>query len=439
MLRKIVYKILFFFAISFCGLSSYAQDGAYGAFTPYSIFGIGDISKQGTAYNKSMGGVGIALRNNRFINFMNPAAVSARDSLAFMADFGIIQANNIYKQGNITSANNNFNFYDFVITFPIYRSSAMVVGVIPFSNVGYDFAYIYDDPKLTSITGPVKYTSKGNGGVYQLFAGAGVTFWKRLSLGAEGLYYFGGIDKQSLLDFYFSNQKDIKAGFDMNLSGFSGKLGIQYEQPIKDMSLTFGATYRFSSKLRGTINEHKYAYISSLVDTITNNTVNLDKLNPGAKIADELGVGISFRKKNKWAVEMDYLRSGWNNAGFQNIAGFANNSKTIFSTTASESFRAGFEFVPNRNDIRYYFRKCTYRAGAYYDKDFYKIDGNTIRTFGITFGMTFPILRFHNGITFGVDMGQRGFNTGNITREQYLKFHISFNIADIWFQKPRYN
>ena len=119
MLRKIVYKILFFFAISFCGLSSYAQDGAYGAFTPYSIFGIGDISKQGTAYNKSMGGVGIALRNNRFINFMNPAAVSARDSLAFMADFGIIQANNIYKQGNITSANNNFNFYDFVITFPI--------------------------------------------------------------------------------------------------------------------------------------------------------------------------------------------------------------------------------------------------------------------------------------------------------------------------------
>ncbi|HJJ47287.1 MAG TPA: hypothetical protein O0X32_03445 [Methanocorpusculum sp.] len=37
-----------------------AQNEAYSAYTPYSMFGIGDISKQGTAYNKSMGGIGIA-------------------------------------------------------------------------------------------------------------------------------------------------------------------------------------------------------------------------------------------------------------------------------------------------------------------------------------------------------------------------------------------
>ena len=50
------------------GVCSYAQSGAYGAYSPYSIYGIGEISKQGTAYNKSMGGVGIASRNKRFIN-----------------------------------------------------------------------------------------------------------------------------------------------------------------------------------------------------------------------------------------------------------------------------------------------------------------------------------------------------------------------------------
>lgn len=49
--------------MSFCVLPLSAQDDAYNAYTPYSMFGIGDISKQGTAYNKSMGGVGIATRD----------------------------------------------------------------------------------------------------------------------------------------------------------------------------------------------------------------------------------------------------------------------------------------------------------------------------------------------------------------------------------------
>ena len=61
-----------------------------------------------------MGGVGIATRNNRYINYLNPAAVTARDSLSFMADFGLQQSNNIYKQGDIKSAHNTFNIYDFV-------------------------------------------------------------------------------------------------------------------------------------------------------------------------------------------------------------------------------------------------------------------------------------------------------------------------------------
>ena len=105
------------------GISVSAQEGAYGAYTPYSIFGVGEIAKEGNAYTKSMGGTGIATRNRRFINYTNPAAVSARDSLAFMADFGLEQKNTIYTQGDLKSANNTFNIHDFVMSFPIYRSS----------------------------------------------------------------------------------------------------------------------------------------------------------------------------------------------------------------------------------------------------------------------------------------------------------------------------
>ena len=57
-----------------------AQNGAYNGFSPYSVYGVGDLHPAGTAYNASMGGVGIATRNKRFVNTMNPASVTARDS-----------------------------------------------------------------------------------------------------------------------------------------------------------------------------------------------------------------------------------------------------------------------------------------------------------------------------------------------------------------------
>ena len=78
-----IFLILVFLIMGVCAV---AQDGTYGAYTPYSIYGLGEISKQGTAFNKSMGGVGIAARNKRFINYINPAAVTARDTLSFMGD-----------------------------------------------------------------------------------------------------------------------------------------------------------------------------------------------------------------------------------------------------------------------------------------------------------------------------------------------------------------
>ena len=194
MIRKIE-KIFLLSVFLIISISMSAQEGTYGAYSPYSIFGIGDISKEGTAYNKSMGGTGIATRNKRYINYLNPAAVTARDSLSFMADFGLVQNNKVFAQGDIKSGNNTFNIYDFVMTFPIWRSSAFMVGITPYSDVGYDFSSVETDQDIIGNTGNITYDSFGTGGVYQAFVGAGVTFWKKLSVGAEMIYYFGNIDK----------------------------------------------------------------------------------------------------------------------------------------------------------------------------------------------------------------------------------------------------
>ena len=95
MIRKIE-RILLLSVLLIISVSVSAQDGTYGAYSPYSIFGIGDLSKEGSAFNKGMGGVGIATRNRRFINYTNTAAVTARDTLSFMADFGLEQNNKYF-------------------------------------------------------------------------------------------------------------------------------------------------------------------------------------------------------------------------------------------------------------------------------------------------------------------------------------------------------
>ena len=58
---------------------------------------------------------------------------------------------------------------------------------------------------------------------------------------------------------------------------------------------------------------------------------------------------------------------------------------------------------------------------------------------GITIGVTLPVFRWYNGISIGVDFGQRASTRNNMIREQYVMFNLGFNIHDIWFQKTQYH
>ena len=433
-IKRIFLTLLLLSACAFV----YAQEGAYGAYSPYSIYGIGDITKEGTAFNKGMGGTGIATRNRRFINYLNPAAVTARDSLSFMADFGLAQNNKVFRQGDMKSANNTFNIYDFVLSFPIYRSSAFMVGITPFSDVGYSFSSIEKNPEIIGNTGNIEYDSYGNGSVYQLFFGAGVTLWKNLSLGAEGIYYFGNIDKITNMNYSNSSFRSINGGNEFNIHAFTGKLGVQYQQKIKgNVSMIVGATYRLGTKMKGYSTEYRYANLSNVSDTLRHRVDTLGA--SGLRIADEIGLGISFKGGERWSAEFNYLRSSWNKSGFDGFSGLGITGESKFTSTASQSFRAGFEITPNRNDIRYFLRRCTYRAGVYYDQAYYKLDGNNVNSTGITLGITLPVFRWYNGLSLGIDLGQKSSAKHNMIRERYAMFVVGFNIHDIWFQKQQYN
>lgn len=440
MLGRIFIKLSLVSAMLFAGVSLCAQDGAHTGFTPYSIFGIGDLQTHGSAYNKGMGGVGIATRNKHYQNYMNPAAVTARDSTSFMADMSLVEENRIFKQGNAATANNVFNVSNIAISFPIYKSSAMMLGIQPVSSTGYLHSYVLDDKDIIGKTGNAVFTSSGNGSTYKVFAAGGVTFWKRLSLGVEGNFYFGNIVKESTFTFAKSAYSKVYSGNNLILNGTSAKFGLQYEQPIGSKTvLGVGATYSLKTNLKGFAEDYKYSAGSSQNDTVSFKRDTLAAMADRVNIPSELGIGISVCYDDNIRAEFNYIRSDWTSSGMDVARGFAVNGASPFSTRISESYRAGFEFIPNRNDIRYYLKTCTYRVGLYYDKSYYAVDGNQVNDIGITLGASLPVFRYYNAVTFAVSAGQRASMAGNMIRERYVNFTIGLNFFDYWFHKITYN
>lgn len=409
-------------------------------FTPYSLFGLGDPASQGSTYNFSMGGIGVADRNVRILNFINPAAVTAREAKSFMCDFGIDQTNVYYAakpatavgstaDGTLRSASNTFNMHHIVASFPIASHSAFKLGVTPYSNVGYSFKAKEQRDNILAEVGDITYGNVGQGGIYQLFGGAGVTLFKRLSLGADFQYYFGTIDRYSNAVFTTNSScRTLNTGWTYVIRSASGKFGLQYEQPLsKRTFMTIGATYQLGHDIGGEVTRFAYATASN-VDTVRTQTTEASSM----YMPSEMAVGISVRKVEQWAASFDYSRQDWSNVQFPA-------QSSAFSPVCRQSFRFGFELTPNRYDIRYYSKQITYRGGLYYEKSYVALNGHQIADCGLTLGASFPILRYYNSITFGLKMGQRGTLEDNLMRERYLMFSLSFDLHDIWFIKTLYH
>ncbi len=425
----------------FC-TAAFAQEGEYLSYTPYSIFGVGDLfGGTSSAYNAGMGGVGVASRNRRYLNTINPAAIAVRDSLAFMVDFSLFNKNTLYSQDyngiKRNSANNLTNIGGFAVSFPIWNKLAGVLGLRPYSSVGYSMTYNHVDAE----NGVVVYSHSGLGSLYNAYGGVAIDLWKRFSIGAEADYIFGKIEKNAVQNFLSSGYNEAQSYYTLTLNAFTGKLGLQYEQPLsKELRLGFGATYGFAAKVRG-FNEGKF-YSAGSVQNITLPSSYADTLgnDSGIRLADELNLGISLNYSDKFRAEFNYSRSDWRDSGMDYAKGFSiGDAEQPFVNSVKESYRLGMEYVPNLNDVRYYYRRIAYRAGAYYNNEYYSVAGQKVNTIGLTFGITLPVFRWYNGLSITLDAGRRGPFKGSMVRENFLKFTFGVNLFDIWFQQPRYD
>jgi len=441
MRRKKTNCIYFFFMLFFCvtdSLWSQTTTDALGSFTPYSMFGIGEVAKTGSAINHSMGGIGVGVRDPRYINFVNPAAITAREIKAFMLDFGT-EGQNIYlSDAQTSSAFNTFNMHHVAISFPLYHKTAMLLGITPYSHTGYKFEQKEYSPEMVSDLGDIAYRHYGEGGISQAILGVATPLFKHWSVGAQAIYYFGAIHRHSDLMFITpSSYRSLQTGYDVVVGSFSGKFGLQYERQMKNnYTLSAGASYLLSSDLKGDATRYAFARSTSVKDTIYLERMN----NAQMKIPGAFAAGISFGKKqreddvvNRWMIGFDYSRQDWSRSTFAPTLGID------FKPVVSSSFRAGFEVTPNLYDTRYVYKHWTYRGGVYYEQTYLMLNNTRINAGGFSFGVSIPVQHWANLFNFGIDLGQRGSTDNRLVRERYVVFQIGISLYDLWFVKFRYD
>ena len=76
-----------------------------GTNSPYSAYGLGELTEQSSGFNRGMNGLGLGFREHNQVNYQNPASYSALDSLSFIFDTGLsLQLTNFSENGKKVNA-----------------------------------------------------------------------------------------------------------------------------------------------------------------------------------------------------------------------------------------------------------------------------------------------------------------------------------------------
>jgi len=440
------------------GVSARAQSGSINAFSPYTMYGVGEINTPGTLAQRSMGGVGVAARQAGMINLLNPAGLSMVSRKSFLLNFGG-EGQNYYNYQtlggeNKKSAHNSFSIRDIAVLIPLHKGLGFSVSVTPYSSVGYqmmyDHAFDPNDPVWGNV-GRINYQYQGEGDVTEVKFGVGYQLWKNLSIGVAAQYYWGDIDRTFVMvPVPISGGGSfgtVSGQSEYSISRFKAQVGLQWNAILNDKRiLTFGAVYDLGGDLKPDVTN------SIVGDDLYQTTVKGDTTHLALSLPRKISVG-AFYQKAKWAVGVDYDYQDWGSSNKQSeMTGVNAATGTAFKVAYRDThtIKAGVEFTPARYDVRRFWRRWSYRAGVRYGSFQQSFDGHDLNEMAVTLGVGVPFKFLGmSAVDVGFEYGMRGFNVNKnvgLVRQQYFKFAVGFRLFasgtennEYWFMRPKYD
>jgi hypothetical protein len=416
--------------------------------SPYSRYGIGNLSPKGNVLNRGMGGISAGFADPATINSINPASYSnlVYSTLDIGAQVDSRTLKSTVPVGKFTSNNAIFSYLQLGI--PLLNGNkkalkkniswGMNFGLKPVSRINYK---IEKNSRLTNIDS-LATLYEGTGGANEALAGMGLRI-KNFSLGFNVGYLFGNKDYSTRLQFINDTVNYLKSNSQTHTSfgGVTLTAGMQYVIPLDKKDIKKGF---FRLGAYGDLKK-KYNALQNVVrETFSfNNTTGAtgrldsvyekDNTKGSVQIPATYGAGFTFENQHL-LIGFDFEETNWNSYTFYGQKDSVRNNWMA---------KAGIQYLPADIGSRKYWNFVRYRAGIYYGPD-YIAPGKKLQQFGVTVGAGLPLKlnrsfyeTQYSVLNIGLEFATRGTSTNNI-RESVFRVNVGFSLSDLWFRRYKY-
>lgn len=402
--------------------------------SPYSNFGLGNLQQGKSMFYKSMGGVGIGMSSDLYINPSNPATYAEFDTLSFLFDIAIFvesrNLNTVREQESYNDAGIDYITFGFPVT-KWWKTS---LGVIPYGNVSYQMVHRDNIPNV----GNLEYKYQGSGAINRAYWGNAIKFGGKnyFALGANMNYLFGTtIDVQSASFpdsiYYFDTKHTQSITYHDLYFDFGAYYNYEFGKD-DEYVIGLGAVYSLGEDIKTDGSQLSYNYILSNtgVDYIKDTLLFTENIPGSVGLPQTMGAGFSFKKKNKYHLGADLEYQNWETFHINGVNDLKENAVRV---------AVGGQYMPGGETIGSYWNWVRYRAGFYYNKSALQVNNTGINEVGITFGLGLPLRRSRSTINLGLEIGNRGTTDNDLIQETFVNLRLGFSIYENWFIQRKFN
>lgn len=447
--------------------------------SPYSTYGIGSLSPRAIGPNLGLGGTSLAYGTPYHVNPSNPATYGLLSSPIF--DAGLIMNSKAIYSDDTYQNNFHSQMSHFAMASPVSKDKTwgIALGLMPYSDVNYDIKVNYSSPDQPMAPHDIVY--EGDGGINKVFAGLGKMFYldslknNIFSIGANGSYYFGTIDRSANTNFYENSDYLNTYVSNTELFGeFGGDIGFflatridssykasklltaeeRAEMTPKNLThFMLGGDIEFGQNVNRKTTYFAGSYVGSNFQSDVNQfdlDTNVYSTSRGeVYIPYQFALGFMLENYNPHSKHLirflgDYTYRDWTQYKNENID---QNLNPFWQASV------GLEYIP---EFYYSYRKTAglvskinYRCGFRYTNTYVDVNGENIQDFGISFGLGIPFIgsSYYNKtaamFNMSVEYGQTGKNEPGLIQERYANIFFGVTLTptylDRWFTKRKIN
>jgi long-subunit fatty acid transport protein len=433
--------------LTFPVASLYAQGDTS---SPYSQYGVGLLGDQSVGMSRGMNGVGIALREQGQVNYLNPATYSQIDSTTFIFDVAMTMQTANFKE-TISQGSRSLNSRDAcfeyaVASFRVRKHLGMSFGIMPYSVVGYEYSTKprtvndYVQYPMTENKTTVSTQNTGAGGLRMVYIGAGWAITNSLSIGANVNYMWGTLDNFLVTTYTDSYVKSLSRYYTATISTVKLDFGVNYSLPLdKDNQLTVGLTY---SPGYGMGASPRCEVVTSNAQSAVNDTTQY-KAHNALRLPTSIGAGISWKHKNKWLVGLDYTYQGWSKMKAVDYVNEKTGQKMGDDTDGfndRHKINVGAQYCRNASG-RSFGDRIRYRFGAGYSTSYLQInDRKGPREISLSAGVGLPIINVYNTRSMlNVSFQWVNTNATGMIRDNTFRINLGLTFNERWFAKWKFD